>query len=93
MAAGVPVVTTRVAGIPSLVSDGQNGLLVDAAEAKPVADAIARLVTDAALRRRVIARGHETARAHTLEAQAARMMQDVANRLGVMLRQPAVSSA
>jgi glycosyltransferase involved in cell wall biosynthesis len=93
MAAGVPVVTTRVAGIPSLVTDGENGLLVDTANAKPVADAIARLVTDAPLRRRAIARGYETARAHTLEAQAARMMQDVSSRLGVMLRQPAVLSA
>jgi hypothetical protein len=67
-------------------------LLVDTADAKPVADAIARLVGDAALRRRVIARGYETARAHTLGMQAGRMMQDVAGRLGVMLRQPAVSS-
>jgi len=82
MASGLPVVTTRVAGIPSLVTEGQNGLLVDKTEAGPVAEAIARLVTDAPLRRRVIARGYETARAHTLETEAARMMQEVAARLG-----------
>jgi glycosyltransferase involved in cell wall biosynthesis len=93
MASGTPVVTTRVAGIPSLVADGRNGLLVESAEAAPVAEAILRLATDAPLRRRIIAAGYETARAFTLEAQAARMMQDVAARLGVMLRQPAVSSA
>jgi glycosyltransferase involved in cell wall biosynthesis len=93
MASGLPVVTTRVAGIPSLVTDGGNGLLVDVAEAAPVADAIARLVADAPLRRRLIVSGYETARTFTLEAQAARMMQDVSSRLGVMLRQPAVLSA
>src|SRR5262249_6571863 len=47
MAAGVPVVATRVAGIPSLVTDGQNGLLVDTAEAKPGAAASERRETDA----------------------------------------------
>jgi glycosyltransferase involved in cell wall biosynthesis len=93
MAAGVPVVTTRVAGIPSLITDGQNGVIVDQAAARPVAEAVTRLVTDATLRRRVIACAYETARAHTLEAQAARMMQVVSTQLGVALRQPAAASA
>ena len=43
-----------------------------------VADAVARIVADAPLRRRLIANGYETARGHTLEAQAARMMRGVA---------------
>ena len=93
MASGMPVVTTRVAGIPSLITDGRNGLLVDSADAATVADAIARLVSDGPLRRRLIASGYETARTFTLEAQAARMMQGVAAQLGVVLRQPVVSSA
>ena len=39
MAAGLPVVTTRVAGIPSLVTHEVNGLLVDEPTADAVADA------------------------------------------------------
>jgi glycosyltransferase involved in cell wall biosynthesis len=89
MAGGLPVVTTRVSGIPSLVTHEHNGLLVDEPSADQVACAIARVVDDGALRRRLIAGGYDTARAFTLEAQAARMMRDVAARLGVTLRQPA----
>jgi glycosyltransferase involved in cell wall biosynthesis len=93
MAGGLPVVTTRVAGIPSLVTDEHNGLLVDEPSAEQVAGAIARVLSDRELRRRLIARGYETARSFTLEAQAARMMQDVSVRLGVTLRQPAPAPA
>jgi glycosyltransferase involved in cell wall biosynthesis len=93
MAAGVPVVATRVSGIPSLIEHQRNGLLVDEPAAPPVADAIARLAGDGSLRRRIIASGYETARGFTLQAQAARMMQDVSSRLGLTLRQPAVAPA
>ncbi len=88
MTSGLPVVTTRVAGIPSLVTDEVNGLLVDDPTASAIADAVARLLADASLRQRLIASGYETARAHTLEAQADGMMREVATRLGVTLRRP-----
>ena len=93
MAAGLPVVTSRVSGIPSLITDGVNGLLVDVPSAPAVADAVLRIVRDPGLRRRLIAGGYATARANTLQAQAARMMQDVSSRLGVTLRAPARSVA
>jgi glycosyltransferase involved in cell wall biosynthesis len=93
MSAGVPIVTTRVAGIPSLIAHERNGLLVDEPTAPAIAGALARLVADPALRQAVIAAGYDTARAHTLDAQAASMMRDVSSRLGVTLRQPAVAPA
>jgi glycosyltransferase involved in cell wall biosynthesis len=93
MAAGLPVVTSRVSGIPSLITHDVNGLLVDAPSAPAVAEAVMRIVGDAALRRRLIAAGYATARAHTLQSQAARMMQDVSVRLGLTLRQPTQSVA
>jgi glycosyltransferase involved in cell wall biosynthesis len=93
MAAGLPVVTSRVSGIPSLITDGSNGLLVEVPSARAVADAVMRIVRDPGLRRRLIADGYATARAHTLQAQAARMMQDVSARLSVTLRAPARSVA
>ena len=52
MASGCPVVSTRVSGIPELVEDGTSGLLVDPREPQALADAIARLLGDPALRRR-----------------------------------------
>jgi len=86
MASGVPVVTTNVSGIPSLVTNEVNGLLVDRVTAAAIADALARLVLDAPLRRRLIANGCETARGLTLEIQAARMMAVVSRELGVPTR-------
>ena len=93
MTSGLPVVTTRVAGIPSLVSHDVNGLLVDEPSAPAIADALARLMLDASLRRRLIANGYETARTHTLEAQAAWMMREVSTRLHVTLRRPMAAPA
>jgi glycosyltransferase involved in cell wall biosynthesis len=88
MSAGVPIVTTRVAGIPSLIAHERNGLLVDQPSAPVVAGALARLVVDGVLRRTLIAGGYETARAHTLDVQAAGMMREVSARLGVTLLGP-----
>ena len=70
MAAGVPIVTTRVAGIPSLITHEGNGLLVEAGPSGATADAVERLVADPELRRRLIQAGYVTARQHTLEHQA-----------------------
>ena len=89
MTAGMPIVTTRVAGIPSLVTHEVNGWLVDQPTADAVAGAIARIIGDATLRRRLIANGYETARGFTLEAQAARMLSEVSAHLRLTLKQPA----
>jgi glycosyltransferase involved in cell wall biosynthesis len=85
MAAGLPVIATRVSGIPSLITHEANGLLMDASTAEEVAGAVRRVIGDAALRQRLIQGGYETARACTLENQAARMMEVVSSRLGVPL--------
>jgi phosphatidyl-myo-inositol dimannoside synthase len=88
MAGGLPVVTTNVAGIASLIADGSNGLLVDNT-ADDLATALARVISDAGLRRRLIAGGYATARAHTLEAQAHAMMTIVRRELNLPLREVA----
>jgi glycosyltransferase involved in cell wall biosynthesis len=50
MAAGRPVVATRVGGVPELVTDGENGHLVAARDVPAVARALESLATDAARR-------------------------------------------
>jgi glycosyltransferase involved in cell wall biosynthesis len=82
MAAGLPVVTTRVAGIPSLIAHEENGLLVENATSPGVADAVARIVADSGLRRRLIDGGYATARAHTLERQAEFLVERLGPYLG-----------
>ncbi len=48
MAAGTPVISTPISGIPELVVDGQNGLLVEPDRPAALADAIDRLIDDPA---------------------------------------------
>ncbi len=50
MGAGLPVVASRVAGIPEVVSDGVSGLLVTPGDAVELGDALARLVHGVTLR-------------------------------------------
>ncbi len=47
MAAGLPVIASRVGGIPALVEDGKNGLLVPAGDSSALADAIRKVIDDA----------------------------------------------
>lgn len=53
MALGKPVVASGVAGIPELVHDGANGLLVPPSHWRALADAMAMLASDRALRDRL----------------------------------------
>lgn len=61
MAAGMPVVTTRVGGIPEIVEDGVTGLLVRPNDGADLHAAIDRLVDDSALRERMGSAGRATA--------------------------------
>lgn len=60
MAAGLPVVSTTVSGIPELVRDGVNGVLVPPDDPLALAGAIERLVADPAARRRLAAAAADT---------------------------------
>jgi glycosyltransferase involved in cell wall biosynthesis len=53
MAAGLPVVSTRVGGTGEVVADGRTGLLAPAGDDAALADAVLRLAGDAALRERL----------------------------------------
>ncbi len=60
MAAGTPVVTTPISGIPEIVRDGVNGLLVRPDDATAVADAVVRLRDDRDFARRISAEARAT---------------------------------
>jgi glycosyltransferase involved in cell wall biosynthesis len=53
MAAARPIVATRVGGIPSIIDDGAQGLLVPPGDAAALAAALARLLGDPGERRRL----------------------------------------
>ena len=56
MASGCPVVSTRVSGIPELIQDDEDGLLVEQRDPVTLADAIERLLESSALRERLATR-------------------------------------
>jgi glycosyltransferase involved in cell wall biosynthesis len=60
MSLQVPVVATRIAGIPRLISDGENGLLVPPSDAVLLADSIERALTSPTLRARLAESGRRT---------------------------------
>lgn len=62
MAAGTPVVATRGGGVTELVTDGEDGILVEPREVAGLADAIERVLRDGVLARRLAEAGVETVR-------------------------------
>lgn len=62
MAAGRPVVATRVGALADAVVEGENGALVPPGDDAALADALGRLVADPGLAARMGRRAHERAR-------------------------------
>jgi glycosyltransferase involved in cell wall biosynthesis len=59
MAAGKPIVATKVGGLAESVVDGQTGLLVVPANGKAIADAIGKLVAEPEVAREMGVRGRQ----------------------------------
>ncbi len=73
MAIGLPVVATRVGGLPELVSDLETGLLVDPGDRVALSDALARLLTDRRLARELAVVASERIACHALDAVVGRL--------------------
>jgi glycosyltransferase involved in cell wall biosynthesis len=62
MAAGKPVVASRVGGIPEMVEDGASGFVVESEDEAKLADRLQTLLADQELSLRMGRRGHDMAR-------------------------------
>ncbi|HEC83156.1 MAG TPA: glycosyltransferase family 1 protein, partial [Firmicutes bacterium] len=67
MSCGIPVVATAAGGIPEIVSDGSNGLLVPTGNPDSLADAITKVLQDSDLRARLAAGARITAQGFSVE--------------------------
>ena len=68
MAAGKPVVASRVGGIPDLVRNAETGYLVPPADEKALADGIKKLLDDPERAKQMGLRGREHCRQFSIEA-------------------------
>ena len=87
---GIPVVEAQRCGTPCILSDGSSlpevsggaALCVSPADAGAIAEAMIRLVTDGALRRRLSAEGHTNSLRYTWEKAAEEMWNSVMKAAG-----------
>ena len=88
MSSGLPVVASRLSGIPELVEDGVTGLLVEPGDAVGLAAALARLEGDVSLRQRLAASGRQTVVAEfDIRVNARRLADQIAGSRGDPVRQ------
>jgi glycosyltransferase involved in cell wall biosynthesis len=93
MAAGVPVIATRIAGVPELVEDGVSGFLVAPGEPRAIAEKAALLLDDTELRNRLGEAGREkVVREFNIATEAQRLCRIMTSALGARVA-PQVTAA
>jgi len=71
MAAGVPVVATRVGGIPEMVKHGETGLLYEAGNVRELTYCLSRLLLEPLLRNQLGHQARKVAQTTNSPAQVA----------------------
>jgi glycosyltransferase involved in cell wall biosynthesis len=75
MSAGLPVVATRVGGVPEIVEDEESALLVAARDSQSMARAVIRLLDDRDLPQRLTAAAREKVKNYSPESRLQTLME------------------
>lgn len=75
MCYGTAIIVTNVGGVPTVIRDGYNGLLVPAGEPHSLSETVRKLIVDNELRQNLIANGYDFVKQHTAEMAAKQMYQ------------------
>jgi len=75
MAAGKPIVASKIGGIPDLVKHGDNGLLVPPGDEKALADGIRQLINDPEKAKKMGQRGRELCNQFSVESMVEKIDQ------------------
>lgn len=70
MERGLPIIATRVGGVPAIVHHGENGLLIEAERPDQLQEAVCRLSASPELRAQMGEAGTEVARRYTADVMA-----------------------
>jgi len=73
MASGMPAITTETCGMPDVVENEYNGLLIPPADAVALENAISRVVTSVELRQRLGEEARRTMERYTWEKSARKL--------------------
>ncbi|MCK4261446.1 MAG: glycosyltransferase family 4 protein [Halanaerobiales bacterium] len=71
---GIPIIATKVGGIPSVISHEENGILINPGSPTQIASATKRIITDSSLRRKIVSNGYAWITKHTLEEEVGRII-------------------
>ncbi len=82
LAVGTPVISTDVGGVPEVVRDGENGLLVPAGDVAALAAAIERFFADDGLRDRLAGAAAPSVAGHTEEVVFTRIEEELVRAAG-----------
>lgn len=88
MERGLPVVASRVGGVPDIVHEDVNGLLIDAGDVSGLRNAILRLRADPNLRRTLGERGREFAKDFTSDVMWGKYLELYESLLGRIRQAP-----
>jgi glycosyltransferase involved in cell wall biosynthesis len=82
MAAGCPIVATAVGGVPDIVANGQEAIIVEKENATALADAIARVLLDSSLKTRLAEAARQKAKLYSPAGYCDSMLSLYADCLG-----------
>jgi N-acetyl-alpha-D-glucosaminyl L-malate synthase BshA len=81
MASGLPIVATKVGGLPEIVKDGENGFLVEPKNPKQIAEGTLLLLRDNELRERISKNNKEKAKKYGWDGVVERLEEAYQNHL------------
>jgi glycosyltransferase involved in cell wall biosynthesis len=93
MASGLPIVGARAAAVPETVAEGEVGLLADPDDPVELAEALRRLLEDAALRRTLGEAGRRRVERYRAERVAELFLRSVRDALADAVARPAQARA
>lgn len=79
MANSLPVIATRVGGIPEFLTHNENAYLIAPKSSIAIVDAVKTLLSNTSLRRRLISSGHTLAKENTLAIQTKKLVEILKN--------------
>jgi glycosyltransferase involved in cell wall biosynthesis len=74
MANSLPVIATKVGGIPTYLTHEKNAMLIEPKSVQEIVRGIKKMANDSVLRKKIIVEGFELVKSNTLEVQTKKMI-------------------